>query len=275
MKVFAAPLAAAMLIPAAALAGEPFKVFDALSYKNKPETLQALGLEHIYVAYSGQLFPDKKDTPEAPPEDFLKAAAAKFPATTAPVVIDIENWPTLIDDKAKRTTDIANLTFVVRALRSARPDLKFGYYAVIPEREYWAAVDPVKHDGRAWKLNNERLRKELAGDVDAIFPSLYTFYPDKKGWVRYAEENLKEAKQYHKPVYAFLWPEYHDSNKDLKGTNLDADYWKLELETCRRHADGIVIWGGFQKEWDENAPWWKATVEFMKKQVTPGKGPAL
>lgn len=31
---------------------------------------------------------------------------------------------------------------------------------------------------------------------------------------------------------------------------MSEDYWRLQLETVRQHADGIVIWGG----WNGNGP---------------------
>jgi hypothetical protein len=68
------------------------------------------------------------------------------------------------------------------------------------------------------------------------------------------------------PVYAFLWPEFHVSNRFLKGQNTPANFWRHELEFCRTRADGIVIWGGYQKPWDDQAAWWLETKAFLTSQ---------
>ena len=40
-------------------------------------------------------------------------------------------------------------------------------------------------------------------------------------------------------------------------------YWKMELETAKQYADGVVIWGGWTETWDNNASWWLDTQQFM------------
>ena len=39
-------------------------------------------------------------------------------------------------------------------------------------------------------------------------------------------------------------------------TDLDADVWETTLRISLDEADGLVLWGGWQVPWDENAPWW-------------------
>ena len=41
------------------------------------------------------------------------------------------------------------------------------------------------------------------------------------------------------------------------------DFWRRQLEVCREHADGLVLWGGFKQLWDEEADWWVATKSFL------------
>ena len=63
----------------------------------------------------------------------------------------------------------------------------------------------------------------------------------------------------------FLWPRYEENKPtDVTGQYMPADFWRLQLETCRQYADGIVIWGGWQEQWDENAPWWVETKKFLQ-----------
>ena len=50
---------------------------------------------------------------------------------------------------------------------------------------------------------------------------------------------------------------------------LPPDYWMLQLETITKHADGVVIWGGWgdhgPEPWNEEAPWWQVTKRFMQR----------
>jgi hypothetical protein len=91
---------------------------------------------------------------------------------------------------------------------------------------------------------------------------LYTFYEDRDGWVKYAVAQISEARRYggNKPVYVFLWPQYHEP----PNAYLPTDFWRLELETAKQYADGVVIWGGSLHEtWDNSAPWWIETKKFI------------
>jgi hypothetical protein len=50
----------------------------------------------------------------------------------------------------------------------------------------------------------------------------------------------------------------------LAGTNIDYDYWMLQLRTIRdAEASGIVFWGGHQTPWDDTQGWWHATLDFI------------
>jgi hypothetical protein len=141
-----------------------------------------------------------------------------------------------------------------------------GYYGVPPIRDYWRALDPPNSQPyRAWQSANDQLQP-LANAVDALFPSLYTFYDDQDGWTQYAIANLSEARRLArgKPVYAFIWPQFHNSNPVLGLKLIPGEFWALQLQTIAQHADGVVIWGGWQVLWDENAEWWQATRQFLR-----------
>jgi hypothetical protein len=162
---------------------------------------------------------------------------------------------------------------VLRWFNDAVPEVLVGYYGLPPIRDYWRAIkDQNTPEYLSWQAENDRLRPLVDG-VNALFPSLYTFYTDRDGWVKYAIASIREARRYpgNKPVYVFLWPQYHPSNLFSGLKYLPADYWKLELETARQYADGIVIWGGWEidknakAQWDDNAPWWQVTKKFIEK----------
>lgn len=70
------------------------------------------------------------------------------------------------------------------------------------------------------------------------------------------------------PVYPFIWMNYHvASAPSLTGQQIGREFWKRQLETIRAHADGVVIWGGYQETWDPNPPWWLATLEFVRQPL--------
>jgi hypothetical protein len=122
----------------------------------------------------------------------------------------------------------------------------------------------------AWQVDNDRLA-QIVDHVDALYPSVYTFYPDRQAWVVYAKAQIAEARRLGKgkPVYAFLWPQYHEANAALAHRPVEPDYWDLQLTTMAHHADGVVIWGGWGENgpepWKEEAPWWQVTKRFMQR----------
>jgi hypothetical protein len=81
--------------------------------------------------------------------------------------------------------------------------------------------------------------------------------------MKYALAILREARQYGKPVYAFLWPRYHDSNRFIGGQPISRKFWRKQLETVYRHADGVVIWDYDRSLWREYMPWWLETKAFL------------
>lgn len=169
---------------------------------------------------------------------------------------------------------------VLQWFKEAAPGLVVGYYGAPPLRDYWKSLSsPASKEWASFAKENDQMRP-LAGSVDILFPSLYTFYTDRGGWVRYAYAQIAEARRYGngKPVYVFLWPQFHESNPSLKGAYLPVDFWRLQLQMAKQYADGIVIWGGWGSnngpvKWDNNAAWWRVTKEFMKKVAPPKTSP--
>jgi hypothetical protein len=116
---------------------------------------------------------------------------------------------------------------------------------------------------KLWKQSNAEALTDLAPAVDAAFPSLYTFYSDFNGWHTFADEMLQASLSFKKPVYCFIMPRYHGSSR-YSWQLLSPQYWRLQLDTCRQFANGIVIWDfSPYEEWDPNAPWWKETEAFV------------
>ena len=251
---------------------KPFVVFDGTLYSNKPN-LSVYGIRPITMAYAGKFGPDwYKQADRLPDLQAVQTVAREAQQKGHGAVLDIEHWP--LDGSPESVRDsLTKYTTVLEWFQAAAPGLFVGYYGAPPLRDYWRAIkDASSQERRSWMLENDQIRA-LAGAVDVLFPSLYTFYPDQAGWKKYAIAQIEEARRYGngKPVYVFLWPQYHDSNRLLKGQYLPADYWSLELETAKEYADGIVIWGGWGSDnrpakWDDSAPWWEKTKEFMSSQ---------
>ena len=257
MKILAVVIMICMSMIASA---SHFVMLDAMLFTNKPDTKQ-YGFEpldnmgNVYKFWSGDINGD-------PDEVLTKQTAAG--ASTNINYINIEHLPSRYQNTIQEQEDsLIKLVNVFKWIHQANPHVRVGIYSIIPQREYWRVPN------RQWEHRNN-LYKELGDEVDVIFPSLYTFYDDQQGWVEYAKKNIKEARKYGKPVYAFIWPQYHDSNATLGGQYIPGDYWRLQLDTLADIADGIVIWGGWQEDWatstSETDPdnWWYQTLDFMQ-----------
>lgn len=189
------------------------------------------------------------------------------------VSLDVEHW--LLDPKNLPASQqsIAKYVQIAKSFREKAPGVRFGFYGQLPLRDYW---DPIRHskglssDYAAWQKLNTAMQS-IAAQVDVIMPSLYTFYKDDTaGWLIYAQENIKEARKYGKPVLVFLWPQYAPSTDSrlAQAEFISYDFWKLQLETVYDLADGVIIWTpkGIGQQWNESAPWWRATKDFLNEK---------
>jgi hypothetical protein len=249
-----------MLTTSSASAGpaREFVLFDGLAYSGKPE-LTGYGL--VPIVWVGNLWRpgrSKNDLDEAA----IRSIFQGFKDPSGYFYLDIENWPLQDVSEAVRRRNIEKLTRTIDLARLIAPKARLGFYGILPGITYWPLM---KHDGayQQWLAINRELAP-LAAHVDAVFPSLYTFYNDPEAWKSYARQTLLEARKYGKPVYAFLWPEFHDSNPLLRGSELPPAYWRAQLELCAQLADGVVLWGGWQRPWNGNAPWWQETLAFKR-----------
>lgn len=254
----------------------PFVVFDGTLFKNKPN-LTALGVRSVAVLYESRFWDSRKVQGDLPDRTLVERMPLELKTgTTGFVIIDIERWPvrgssSVVDDS------LAKYRTILHWLRDGGLVQPLGYYATVPIPDYWRAIKgPGTPDFLDWQKENDRLQP-LADEVDALFPSVYTFYADRQGWTTYAIAQIAEARRHAhgKPVYAFLMPYYHESNQLLGGSYLERDYWELELRVVRQHADGLVVWGGWGpnglEPWNDDAVWWQVLKEFLK--TTPPVAP--
>ncbi|MBX3332637.1 MAG: hypothetical protein KF876_00860 [Nitrospira sp.] len=261
----------------AVAAQRPFVVFDATLYKNKP-SFSGYPIRPIKLLYESRLFPKGQPHDALPPEGTVRSVAKELRGAPEGVVIDIERWPLKGDPKIVKE-NVGKILAILSWIKAEAPDLQLGAYGTVPLPDYWRAIrGPGNKDFQAWQQDNDRL-DEMAARLNALYPTLYTYYPDRQGWVQYAVAQLTEAKRKAngKPVYAFLWPQYHDSNKKLRLQPVEPEYWELQLNTVSQHADGVVIWGGWGEKgpesWNEEAPWWEITKRFLGRMASnqPGR----
>lgn len=245
-----------------------FKIYDATLYKNKP-SLNQYKIKTIPIIYENVFFGKNKSTEIFPGISNIKKAVSNIKKSGSNIIIlDIERW------EVKGNADLAQKSVnkyikVIDNIRQQSVESLIGYYGLPPIRDYWRAVSGINSMAyKSWAKENDAIQL-LTAKVDVIFPSIYTFYSDQVGWEKYAIAQISEARRLggQKPVFVFLWPQYHDSNKILGGRYIPTEFWRLQLETVKQHADGIVIWGGWQQNWDANAPWWLETLKFMEEKL--------
>jgi len=243
-----------------------FTVFDMTLHTDKPADLAARGFVPLPIVYEYHFY-DRGESREAMPRDDIIRKLARDASSKGEMLnVDLERW--------KLPGEVDKYIHVIDTIKDEAPQLRVGLYVAPPKRDYWRAV---KGEGsekyRAWQRENDQL-KALADKVDILFPNAYTFYDDRDNWVKYATAQIAEAHRLApgKPVYLTVWPQYHDSNKDLKGHYIPADFFRLQLETAYKYADGIVIWGGRdfinggRLPWREDYPWWQEVQRFLKEK---------
>ncbi len=147
------------------------------------------------------------------------------------------------------------------------PNTPVGIYGVQPfGRDYWGFE----------RMNLEQLMKVHAADaifwqyidnaVDFSISSIYCFY-DHPASLYYMAANVEENHRWmrahgNKPVFAYVWLRYHDSNKNLKGRELD-DYLVEAMAVLPYFygARGLVLWGW---EPEGKAPYYRTLPLFLR-----------
>lgn len=250
-----------------------FKIYDATIFSDKPDISQ-FNIGYIKIIYPNEIWIDGGSNKMPPSNSILKESAErvlkKIDNTVEFICLDIESWPVVGDIKS---VTINKMYFIdtIKRYKAAMPGKKIGLYGVLPIRNYYDAINQDSPGYFKWKSSVENLA-DIAREVDVVFPSLYTFTTNQDEWVKYAESNIRAAKQFNKPVIPLIWPQYHQSNKVVGLEPIPADFWRLQLETIAANADGVIIWGGWDTKnrkrykWDDNAEWWTTTKNFVVNQ---------
>ena len=104
--------------------------------------------------------------------------------------------------------------------------------------------------------------------LDEVHLTLYAIYFDIEASRRYIVRNIEMARESMpgKPVICLLWPAWHGNVKgthpELPGTPISVEWWRMALETCHEHADGLAIWTKAAAPQPTNEPWWLETQAF-------------
>lgn len=244
-------------------------IYDATGYLNKNIQNNRIFIP-IKILYQDKLLPFGTENIEI---NHLVNLAKSLPKSSVPYILDIECWdirPNTSDYEAN--TNMDKYILVIKTMKEARPDLKFGYFGVLPVRDYVSDKISSAEKLKKWYQANERAKK-LAKYVDVICPEFYTFWNNPITWKNYAVEGMAQAKIYRKPVLPFIYPEFMESTP-LKGSFIPNDFWKEQLSFLYQSSDGVIIWGGrdftvkptVSRIWNENDPWWIMTKSFILKR---------
>lgn len=193
----------------------------------------------LSILYEHNFWGGRDDRNAYPTKSKVAEGASKLRPGLA--VIDIEVW-----DDNENAQDEAARKYVklVGDIKEIRKDVQVGFYGVVPKRNYYGAIAGTgSSERKKWVKSNDTM-KGVADAADVILPSLYTFYPDQARWTVFAENQLKEARRLsgNKPVIAFIWPRYHESNRVLGGNYIGKRFFISQLDFLSKNADGVVVW---------------------------------
>jgi len=272
-----------ILLPVIAFPSKPqpdatFRIFDGTIYTDKPDFNQ-FDIEDIKILY-GNDFWDKGDNRDIVPAKKKIVRLAQIYSDQRYVVLDIEQWPTQGHKYRPWILDnnVAKYTYVYEIFKSAAPNVKTGLF-VIPVSNYEKSLSekgsPLFEE---WTRENERF-SGLAKLVDVAFVSSYTYEENWCNWKTSVEAKLQQLNHIYKgEIYLFLWPQYYDHSpapEHLRLKFIPRDFWRFQLETAKRLANGVVVWGGWDFEnarplrWDGSAEWWHETIRFFQDSQKP------
>jgi hypothetical protein len=241
-----------------AVAGDKrsFPIYDNLFYRGKPDTSRE-GLVAANILYENKIWPPGEAFGVLPSRNAFQAIVRLHVANPGPLVIDIEKLPLKGSPETARH-NAETLAKLADWAHEAAPGKIIGFYGT----NTLSRVAP----------SNLPEARELARHVDAFFPPMYTFDDDRVAWEKRAQESVAEARELgpDKPVYFYLWPQYHDGTPKAF-QYVDAAYWKFQLETARRYSDGIVLWSPSKYDWNDATGWWSATQQFARTLRIPSR----
>jgi len=244
-------------------------IFQSFLYADRP-VMTDLRIYPLRVLYAWEFYPGRAITELLPSEQDVRALARTLGHSgIGYACVNLEHWPVTGMDEIVAAS-VANYVQVLEWLRSEVPHLRLGVYGRTVLRDWYRPVynDRVSPTYLAWQNENARLQ-DIVTASDFLAPSLYTLYreADLPGeWKRFAEDTLHQCRRWGqgKPVYPFLWPQYHPAGKpvEIRKTWITGSDWRPQLELIHDIADGMVLWG-IDDPWDESSGWWGETKDFL------------
>lgn len=249
----------------------PKLVFDGTSYQGKNSSNEAFFIP-ISLLYESRMLPWGADADIN--TTFLTKYAKSLAPSSVPYVIDIESWNfgNSVESNDVTLSKMAKYITVIDAMKTARPDLKFGYFGLLPQLSLLESSFNADYTYKSFVIDrmNSRyeLTKEMANHVDVLFPELYTYWLEPQSYAytsRVSTGISIYATKYNKPIIPFLWPAYMPITGATAGDYLSDSYWALEFSTLwnNEHVSGIAIWSQV-KPWDENLSWWQYTKQYIQ-----------
>jgi len=234
---------------AARSAERSFPIYDNLFYKGKPDTLRE-GLVLSNILYEGLIWPHGQKFGVLPDRSVFEALVRAHSTNPGPLVIDIEKL-SLNGSPGDARKHLETLATLADWAHEAAPGKIIGFYG----------TNTLSHIAPS----DLTYARELARHVDAFFPPMYTFDDDHASWEKRARASAAEARALapDKPVYFYLWPQYHDGTP-RQFQYIDGAYWKFQLIAASRYCDGIVLWSPSRFEWNDSTGWWSATQQFAR-----------
>lgn len=234
------------------------KIYDDLLYSNKPSVVPYLETS-LHRIGASELW-NNQISQELPSRTHVESVIATVPQNEKYLVLNVEHW--------NIPGDVSKFRTLAQWVREALPvTCKLGYYAMLPKRDYWRAIQGPTNSGYiAWQAENTAMMPVL-DFVDVLFPSVYTFYADREGWKTYAKANLSEALRMAggREIIPYLYIKYHESNVQLSGQYIPRDYFEMQLNLVKREwSDGAVLFGGWQEQWDEQRDFWRVVKQFRR-----------
>jgi hypothetical protein len=213
-----------------------------------------------------------------PDESLARANARRARDAAAILIINIEAWS--FDSRRMSGADldlaVATVGQIVGWIRDEAPNVRVGYYAFLPNRDWWTPVNDAaaRASTHAWWVNQRKtfadrvtqwttstdrllvtpsaqaVEDQAVGFADLFdftCPSLYLFYADSspESVVAYARANIAQARRAGHAVYPFVMSKLHGSPWPM----VPLRQWIALCRTVATDADGIVLWGD-QSPWD-------------------------
>lgn len=233
----------------AAHAAGPFRIYNDMFFKDMP-VATSCRLANSHIIYENAIWPADKNYGLLPSQAQFTAVVRARKGIHGPIVLDIERLPL----SGGRRTALAREMLLAKLAdwtHAAAPGRLVGYFG-------YNTLTDVRPEYRAYA-------RALAQHVDAFFPPMYTRDDDRAAWVQRAEAVVREDRSYasNKPIFFYLWPQY-DAHTPKQFQWISRGYWRYELATSLRFADGIVLWGPTGSAWDISDGWWAATLSFLR-----------